>query len=70
MVRSTFGSYVHSFWPVRASMACTTLQDAVTYITPLTTTGVASTPRVDSRLYDQARPSLFTLPVSIWLRRL
>ncbi len=52
--------------PVRTSMACTMLQDAVTYMIPSTTRGVASTPRVDSRLYDQTRPRSFTLPGLIW----
>ena len=55
---------------MRASTAWTTLQDAVTYMMPSTTSGVASTPRVDSRLYDQARPSTLTLSVLIWRRRL
>ena len=36
--------------PVRVSIACTTLHEAVTYMMPSTTSGVASTPRVDSRL--------------------
>jgi hypothetical protein len=35
--------------PVRALRAWTTAQGALTYMTPFTTTGVASTPRVDSR---------------------
>ncbi len=53
--------------PVRTSTACTTLQDAVTYMMPSTTSGVDSTPRLDSRLYDHTRPSSFTLAVLIWL---
>jgi hypothetical protein len=56
--------------PVRASIACTTLHDAVTYMMPSTTSGVASTPRVDSRLYDQTRPRFLTLLASTCLRRL
>ncbi len=64
--RSTCGSKVHSFCPVRVSMACTTLHEAVTYMMPSTTSGVASTPRVDSRSYDQTSPRSFTLPVFTW----
>src|SRR5437868_13575559 len=49
-LRGTLGSKLHSRLPVRTSTACTTLHDAVTYMTPSTTSGVDSTPRVDSRL--------------------
>ncbi len=55
---------------MRTSIACTMLHDAVTYMIPSTTSGVASTPRVDSRLYDQTSPRFLTLPASICLSRL
>ncbi|MCY1312969.1 hypothetical protein D9M70_634490 [compost metagenome] len=65
-MRSTCGSKVQIFCPVRVSIACTMLHEAVTYMMPSTTSGVASTPRVDSRLYDQTSPSCFTLPAFTW----
>src|ERR1700755_602725 len=67
MLRGTFGSNVHSRLPVRTSIACTIAHDAVTYMTPSTTSGVASTPRVDSRLYVHIRPRFLTLAVVISL---
>src|SRR5258706_13081115 len=45
--------------PVRASTACTTLHDAVTYMMPSTTTGVASTPRLDSRFGGPGQSEIF-----------
>ena len=45
------------------------LQDAVTYMMPSTTSGVASTPRLLCRSYDQASPSRRTLLLSICVRR-
>lgn len=63
--RSTFGSCTQRRVPVLASMAWTMLHADVTYITPSTTSGVASAPRFISRSYDQARPSLGTLAVSM-----
>ena len=51
--------------PFFASIAWTMLQADVTYMTPSTTSGVASAPRFISRSYDQARPSRPTLSVLI-----
>ena len=55
--------------PVRASIAKTMLQLPVVYITPSTTIGVASSPRVVSVSKDHARPSPETLPSFICFGR-
>src|ERR1700712_1487834 len=64
-LRGTLGSKLHSRLPVRTSIAWTTLHDAVTYMMPSTTSGVDSTPRVDSRLYVHTRPRFLALAAVI-----
>src|SRR5881397_2377368 len=66
---SDSGRYRHLIAPVAASIASTLGRAVLTYITPLTTTGVPSmlpAAPFSSRWIDHAPPSRLMLDVLIW----